>query len=88
MFSVTSFLLLQTVENSNLRQQREFSGGCRCIAPAVVQRRRWAVRRTKKNQRRWAVRRTNTSPPAALAPSELVPEAVEPPPGWGNSLQQ
>ena len=70
------YLLCQTVENSILRQQREFSGGCRCIAPAVVQRRRWAVRRTKK------------SPPAALAPAELVPEAVEPPPGWVNSLQQ
>ena len=69
-----------------MRQQREFSGGCRCIAPAVVQRRRWAVRRTKKKQRRWAVRRTKF-PPAALAPSELVPEAVEPPPGWVNSLQ-
>ena len=31
--------------------------------------------------------RTKKSPPAALAPAELVPEEVEPPPGWVNSLQ-
>ena len=43
-----NYFLYQTVENLNLRKQREFSGGCRCLAPAVVQRRRWAVRRTKK----------------------------------------
>ena len=68
---------------------KRISRWCRCIAPAAVQRRTLGPSgRTKKSGVRWARPAGQSFSPAALAPSLLVPEAVEPPPGWNKSVRQ
>ena len=68
--------------NSSLRQQREFPDGAGVLhlpQSGCVSRARPAGQ--KKSGVRWARPAGQSFSPAALAPPELVPEAVEPPPG-------